>query len=271
MSDPRQNCLLGVLPIKIETLKPQNLPAVTPCDANGIVSGQWPEEEPSRYFSKDLALIQMLIVFQGNKNVVTRDHMDRMRNGCILCNMGHSNTEINVVSTPLASTTYSSGRGGAVYHPMVPVSLFLLYFDPLPPSLLAIVTFLTCMTFPLELEFVMLTQCPAWPLFTEQPANPWSDLGACKVAGGSHHLAWWKKNHTTSWGKRLEMDRLIRPSVGQFEYRCVGLLSTIFTGQGCLSSCALVLLTSIILRKVQRGTIQNSFQQQLEHFQQHLE
>jgi len=36
--------------------------------------------------------------FSGNKNVVTREYMDKMRNGCIVCNMGHSNTEIDVVS-----------------------------------------------------------------------------------------------------------------------------------------------------------------------------
>lgn len=33
----------------------------------------------------------------GNKNVVTREQLDRMKNGCIVCNMGHSNTEIDVV------------------------------------------------------------------------------------------------------------------------------------------------------------------------------
>lgn len=35
----------------------------------------------------------------GNKNVVTRDQLDRMKNGSIVCNMGHSNTEIDVVSS----------------------------------------------------------------------------------------------------------------------------------------------------------------------------
>lgn len=34
----------------------------------------------------------------GNKNVVVRENLDRMKNGCIVCNMGHSNTEIDVVS-----------------------------------------------------------------------------------------------------------------------------------------------------------------------------
>lgn len=30
--------------------------------------------------------------------MVTREHLDRMKNSCIVCNMGHSNTEIDVVS-----------------------------------------------------------------------------------------------------------------------------------------------------------------------------
>lgn len=33
----------------------------------------------------------------GNKGVVLREHLDRMKNGCIVCNMGHSNTEIDLV------------------------------------------------------------------------------------------------------------------------------------------------------------------------------
>ena len=33
----------------------------------------------------------------GNKHVVTREQLDRMKNGCIVCNMGHSNTEVDVV------------------------------------------------------------------------------------------------------------------------------------------------------------------------------
>lgn len=42
--------------------------------------------------------VDIVITATGNKNVVTREHMDKMRNGCIVCNMGHSNTEIDVVS-----------------------------------------------------------------------------------------------------------------------------------------------------------------------------
>jgi adenosylhomocysteinase len=41
--------------------------------------------------------IDVLITCTGNKNVVNRGHMDRMKTGCIVCNMGHSNTEIDVV------------------------------------------------------------------------------------------------------------------------------------------------------------------------------
>ncbi|KAI4902298.1 hypothetical protein NFI96_034716 [Prochilodus magdalenae] len=42
--------------------------------------------------------MDMVITCTGNKNVVTREQLDRMKNGCIVCNMGHSNTEIDVVS-----------------------------------------------------------------------------------------------------------------------------------------------------------------------------
>lgn len=48
------------------------------------------------YFA--LLFYNIVLCVLGNKNVVTREHMDKMKNGCILCNMGHSNTEIDVVS-----------------------------------------------------------------------------------------------------------------------------------------------------------------------------
>lgn len=44
-----------------------------------------------------LSTVDIVITATGNKNVVKREHMDRMKNGCIVCNMGHSNTEIDVV------------------------------------------------------------------------------------------------------------------------------------------------------------------------------
>ncbi|XP_036346687.1 adenosylhomocysteinase-like 2 [Rhagoletis pomonella] len=42
--------------------------------------------------------VDLIVTATGNKNVVTREHMDRMKSGCILCNMGHSNSEIDVNS-----------------------------------------------------------------------------------------------------------------------------------------------------------------------------
>lgn len=42
--------------------------------------------------------VDIVITATGNKNVVSREHMDKMKNGCIVCNMGHSNTEIDVVN-----------------------------------------------------------------------------------------------------------------------------------------------------------------------------
>ncbi|XP_051739418.1 adenosylhomocysteinase like 2a isoform X2 [Ctenopharyngodon idella] len=42
--------------------------------------------------------VDMVITCTGNKNVVVREHMDLMKNGCIVCNMGRSNTEIDVTS-----------------------------------------------------------------------------------------------------------------------------------------------------------------------------
>ncbi|KRK03469.1 adenosylhomocysteinase-like 2 isoform X1 [Drosophila yakuba] len=40
--------------------------------------------------------VDVVVTATGNKNVITRDHMNRMKNGCILCNMGHSCSEIDV-------------------------------------------------------------------------------------------------------------------------------------------------------------------------------
>ena len=43
-------------------------------------------------------IVDIVITATGNKNVVTRALMERMKNGCVICNMGHSNTEIDVMS-----------------------------------------------------------------------------------------------------------------------------------------------------------------------------
>ncbi|KAL5251711.1 hypothetical protein ACHWQZ_G014756 [Mnemiopsis leidyi] len=40
----------------------------------------------------------IVVTCTGNKNVVTRDHMNKLKKGCILANMGHSSVEIDVSS-----------------------------------------------------------------------------------------------------------------------------------------------------------------------------
>ncbi|XP_014242240.1 S-adenosylhomocysteine hydrolase-like protein 1 [Cimex lectularius] len=40
--------------------------------------------------------VDIVITATGNKHVVTREHMEKMKNGCIVCNMGHSDIEIDV-------------------------------------------------------------------------------------------------------------------------------------------------------------------------------
>lgn len=42
--------------------------------------------------------VDIVITATGNKNVIRRSHMNVMKNAAVLCNMGHSNTEIDVVS-----------------------------------------------------------------------------------------------------------------------------------------------------------------------------
>lgn len=52
----------------------------------------------------------IVITATGNKNVVTREHMDKMKNGCVVCNMGHSNTEIDVNSLRTPELTWEKVR-----------------------------------------------------------------------------------------------------------------------------------------------------------------
>jgi len=55
----------------------------------------------------------IIVTCTGNKNVVTREHLDKMKTGCIVCNMGHSNTEIDVVCTqPIVFVELSSPSSG---------------------------------------------------------------------------------------------------------------------------------------------------------------
>ena len=54
--------------------------------------------------------VDLLITATGNKNVVTREHMDKMKSGAIVCNMGHSNTEIDVNSLRTPDLTWEKVR-----------------------------------------------------------------------------------------------------------------------------------------------------------------
>lgn len=54
--------------------------------------------------------VDIVITATGNKNVVTRAHMDQMKTGCIVCNMGHSNTEIDVQSLRTPDLTWEKVR-----------------------------------------------------------------------------------------------------------------------------------------------------------------
>lgn len=62
-----------------------------PCNARNLLSTF--SQRPAPPFSTS----SVLPFLSGNKNVVTLEHLDRMKNSCIVCNMGHSNTEIDVV------------------------------------------------------------------------------------------------------------------------------------------------------------------------------
>ncbi|EDV93839.1 adenosylhomocysteinase-like 2 isoform X1 [Drosophila grimshawi] len=54
--------------------------------------------------------VDVVVSATGNKHVVTRDHMNRMKNGCILCNMGHAISEIDVSSLHTPEMTWQHVR-----------------------------------------------------------------------------------------------------------------------------------------------------------------
>lgn len=60
--------------------------------------------------------VDMLVTATGNKNVVTREHIDKLKNGCIVCNMGHSNTEIDVQSLRTPELTWEKVRWVILHH-----------------------------------------------------------------------------------------------------------------------------------------------------------
>jgi len=60
--------------------------------------------------SQVIKQVDIVVTATGNKSVVTRDHMDKMKNGCIVCNMGHSNIEIDVMSLKTQDLTWEKVR-----------------------------------------------------------------------------------------------------------------------------------------------------------------
>ena len=42
--------------------------------------------------------VDIVITATGNKGVINREHAEKLKSGAIICNMGHSNTEIDVAS-----------------------------------------------------------------------------------------------------------------------------------------------------------------------------
>ncbi len=41
--------------------------------------------------------VDIIITASGSKHTITRESLDKLKNGAIVCNMGHANTEIDVV------------------------------------------------------------------------------------------------------------------------------------------------------------------------------
>lgn len=54
--------------------------------------------------------VDIVVTATGNKGVITREHMDKMKDGCIVCNMGHSNTEIDINSLKKPNITWEKIR-----------------------------------------------------------------------------------------------------------------------------------------------------------------
>jgi len=54
--------------------------------------------------------VDLIVTCTGNKNVVTRQHLDKLKSGAIVCNMGHSNTEIDVMSLRTPELTWERLR-----------------------------------------------------------------------------------------------------------------------------------------------------------------
>lgn len=54
--------------------------------------------------------VDIIITATGNKGVITRDHAEKLKTGAIICNMGHSNTEIDVESLKSSDVLWVQGN-----------------------------------------------------------------------------------------------------------------------------------------------------------------
>ena len=50
--------------------------------------------------------VDIFVTATGNKKIILRRHMDKMKNGAIVCNMGHSDTEVDVTSLKSSDLTW---------------------------------------------------------------------------------------------------------------------------------------------------------------------
>jgi adenosylhomocysteinase len=53
-----------------------------------------------------LKFVDIVITATGNKSVFSREQAEKLKSGAILCNMGHSNTEIDVASLQAPDVTW---------------------------------------------------------------------------------------------------------------------------------------------------------------------
>ncbi|XP_041853137.1 S-adenosylhomocysteine hydrolase-like protein 1 isoform X2 [Melanotaenia boesemani] len=60
--------------------------------------------------SEVITQVDIVITCTGNKNVLGREHFDKMKSGCLICNMGHSNTEMDLASLHTAELKWEQVR-----------------------------------------------------------------------------------------------------------------------------------------------------------------
>ncbi|GAU91807.1 hypothetical protein RvY_03996 [Ramazzottius varieornatus] len=54
--------------------------------------------------------VDLVVTATGNKRVITREHLDRMKRSTVLCNMGHSDNEIDIASLRTAELVWERVR-----------------------------------------------------------------------------------------------------------------------------------------------------------------